>query len=187
MNFRKLVFTALILFTQGMPSSAQNRIEVFSAENLGPYISTPLETVRAILRFAGVTPNDIVYDIGCGDGRIVVTAAREFGARGVGIDIDPVALADARRNVEENGVQDLVSIRQEDAMTADISEATVVTIYLLPEGLEKLRPNLEKHLKPDTKVIFHNFPMKGWAIDAVRYATDYNGQGRVLYLSHFAE
>lgn len=182
---RLLFFIFLALHMPGTHSSAQKQIEVFSGENLGPYISTPIETVKAMLRFASVTSDDIVCDIGCGDGRIVVTAAKVYGARGIGIDIDPLALADARRNVEWQGVGNLVSIRQEDATAADLSEATVVTIYLLPEGLEKLKPNLERRLKPGTRVIFHNFPMKGWKIDKIQYVTDYSGQGRVLYLSTF--
>jgi precorrin-6B methylase 2 len=123
------------------------------------YVPTNEEVVRGMLKLAGVTKDDIVYDLGCGDGRIPVIAARDFGARGVGIDIDPQRVAEANANVKQAGVGDRVHIRQNDLFTADIKEATVVTLYLLQSLNMKLRPKLMAELKPGTRVVSHAFDM----------------------------
>ena len=123
------------------------------------YVPTNEEVVRGMLKLAGVTKNDIVYDLGCGDGRIPVTAAREFGARGIGIDIDPQRIAEANANVKQAGVGDRVQIRQQDLFQADIKEATVVTLYLLQSLNMKLRPKLLAELKPGTRIVSHAFDM----------------------------
>ncbi len=123
------------------------------------YVPTNEEVVRGMLKLAGVTKDDIVYDLGCGDGRIPVIAARDFGARGVGIDIDPQRIAEANANVKQAGVGNRVQIRQNDLFTADIKEATVVTLYLLQSLNMKLRPKLMADLKPGTRVVSHAFDM----------------------------
>lgn len=123
------------------------------------YVPTNEEVVRGMLKLAGVTKDDIVYDLGCGDGRIPITAARDFGARGVGIDIDPQRIAEANANVKQAGVGNRVQIRQQDLFTADIKEATVVTLYLLQSLNMKLRPKLMADLKPGTRVVSHAFDM----------------------------
>ncbi len=126
------------------------------------YVPTPEEVVEAMLQVANVTKNDIVYDLGCGDGRIPVTAAKKYGARGVGIDIDPQRIKEATENVQKNGVGDRVRIVNADLFTTDISEATVVTLYLLPSLNQKLMPKLKEQLKPGTRIVSHAFDMGDW-------------------------
>ncbi len=132
------------------------------AEDLAPYVATPRPVLDRMLEMAAVGPEDVVYDIGCGDGRIVIAAAERFGARGVGIDIDPERIRESRENAEKAMVGHLVSFVCGDATKADISEATVVTLYLLPESNALLRPKLEKELKPGTRVVSHNYVIPGW-------------------------
>jgi ribosomal protein L11 methylase PrmA len=126
------------------------------------YVPTPEEVVEAMLQVAKVTKNDVVYDLGTGDGRIPVTAAKKYGARGVGIDIDPQRIKDATENVAKNGVGDRVRIIQGDLFETNISEATVVTLSLLPSLNQKLIPKLNKELKPGTRVVSHAFDMGDW-------------------------
>lgn len=124
--------------------------------------STP-EQVQEMLRLGGVKKSDIVYDLGCGDGRIVIAAAKEYGARGVGIDIDPQRIDEAEANAKAAGVTGLVKFRTEDLFEADIAEATVVTLYLWPWINLKLRPKLLKELKPGTRIVSHYHDMGDWA------------------------
>ncbi len=126
------------------------------------YVPTPEEVVDAMLQVAKVTKNDVVYDLGTGDGRIPVTAAKKYGARGVGIDIDPQRVKEATDNVQKSGVADRVRIIQGDLFETDISEATVVTLYLLPSLNQKLMPKLMKELKPGTRIVSHAFDMGDW-------------------------
>lgn len=124
------------------------------------YVPTPQEIVDVMLQVAGVTSGDVVYDLGSGDGRIPITAARVYGARGVGIDIDPARIAQATKNAQEAGVTDKVRFVQADLFTTDISPATVVTLYLTPALNTKLLPKLNAELKPGTRVVSHRFEMK---------------------------
>ena len=132
------------------------------AEDLAPFVATPRAVVDRMLEMAMVGPDDIVYDIGCGDGRIVITAAERFGARGVGIDIDPERIRESRENAAKAMVEHLVTFLLEDATRTDISKATLVTLYLLPESNGLLRPKLEKELRPGTLVVSHNYTIPGW-------------------------
>jgi len=111
----------------------------------------------------------VIYDIGCGDGRIVITAAEIYGARGVGIDIVPKRIQESRENAKSSGVEHLVEFRHEDATKSDLSEATVVTIYLIPDSNALLRPQFEKQLKPGTLVISHGYPILGWEDKLVEF------------------
>jgi 2-polyprenyl-3-methyl-5-hydroxy-6-metoxy-1,4-benzoquinol methylase len=126
------------------------------------FVPTPQEVVDEMLRLANVKKGDVLYDLGSGDGRIPITAARKFGVRGVGIDIDPQRIAEANENAKRSGVTDLVKFRQEDLFKADFREATVVTLYLLPDLNEKLRPKLWAELKPGTRIVSHQFEMGTW-------------------------
>jgi ribosomal protein L11 methylase PrmA len=126
------------------------------------YVPTPQAVVEAMLQVAGVTKNDVVYDLGSGDGRIPVTAAQKYGARAVGIDIDPERIAEANANVAKNNVGNLVKIVQGDLFEQDLSPATVVTLYLLPSLNVKLKPKLMKELKPGTRIVSHAFDMGDW-------------------------
>ena len=125
------------------------------------YVPTRQAVVDAMLKVANVNASDVVYDLGCGDGRIVVTAAK-LGARGIGIDIDPKRVAEANENVKKSGVGDRVKILNQDLFTTDLSEASVVTLYLLPSLNLKLRPTLWRTLKPGTRIVSHDFDMGDW-------------------------
>lgn len=127
------------------------------------FVPTAYETVIAMLKLAEVTSKDIVYDLGCGDGRFVVTAVQQFGARGVGIDIDPQRIAEARELAKHTKAEDKVRFIQGDLFEADISEATVVTLYLLTRLNIKLRPKLMTELRPGTRIVSHAFDMGDWA------------------------
>ncbi len=126
------------------------------------YVPTPQEVVDTMLGLAKPTKNDLVYDLGCGDGRIVVTAAKKFGARGIGVDIDPQRIAEANANVRAENVGDRVKIVQGDLFEIDFKDATIVTLYLLPSLNLKLRPKLWRELKPGTRVVSHDFDMGDW-------------------------
>jgi basic amino acid/polyamine antiporter, APA family len=127
-----------------------------------PYVATREDIVDEMLRMAQVTENDIVYDLGCGDGRIVTTAARQYGARGIGIDIDPVRIAESKRNAQAMGVADRVRFIEGNLFDANLSQATVVTLYLLPSVNLRLRPKLEA-LRPGTRIVSHNYDLGDWA------------------------
>jgi SAM-dependent methyltransferase len=126
------------------------------------FVPTPEAVVDGMLKLAGVTKTDVVYDLGSGDGRIVIAAARTYGARGVGIDLDPKLVAEATRNAMKAGVADRVRFVEGDIFEADISEATVVTLYLLTSINEKLRPKLTAELRPGTRIVSHAFRMGDW-------------------------
>ena len=133
-----------------------------------------------MLQLAAVSKSDVVYDLGCGDGRIPITAARVYGARGVGVDIDPRRIAEAHANAKQAGVSHLVSFKLQDAMATDVSEATVVTLYLLSSSNLKLRPILTRQLKPGARIVSHAFSMGDWQADKVDTFTDAAGGSRTL-------
>jgi cyclopropane fatty-acyl-phospholipid synthase-like methyltransferase len=123
------------------------------------YVPTPQPVVDAMLTMARVTDKDVVYDLGCGDGRIPITAALKYGARGVGIDIDPKRIEEANENAKAAGVTGKVTFLNQDLFTSDFKDATVVTLYLLPSLNEKLMPKLKAELKPGTRIVSHAFAM----------------------------
>lgn len=127
-----------------------------------PYVSTPQPVVEEMLRLAQVGPQDNVYDLGCGDGRFIITAAQKFGARGVGIDIDPKRLAEAAAGARRAGVTGRVSFREEDLFKTDFSSATVVTLFLFPELNERLAPRLRSSLMPGSRIVAYQFGIPGW-------------------------
>lgn len=130
-----------------------------------PFVSTRQPVVDRMLEAANVTEDDVVYDLGSGDGRIVITAAQEYGARGVGIEIDPERVREARQNAKEAGVADQVEFREQDMFKADFSDATVVALYLLPDANRKIRPALFEQLDPGDRVVSHDFDMGAWKPD----------------------
>ncbi|HLL77435.1 MAG TPA: 50S ribosomal protein L11 methyltransferase [Pyrinomonadaceae bacterium] len=128
-----------------------------------PYVPTPQEVVDEMLRMANVGKNDVVYDLGCGDGRLVITAVKKFGAkRGVGVDIDPQRIKESNENARAAGVTDRVKFVEQNLFETDFKEATVVTLYLLPDVNLRLRPKLWSDLKPGTRVVSHAFDMGDW-------------------------
>lgn len=152
------------------------------APNLAPYVPTPQEVVDRMLTLARVTKSDVVIDLGCGDGRIPITAAKKYGARGIGVDIDPQRIAEANANARREGVQQLVTFKLENALTTDVSSATVVTTYLLTSSNLKLRPILTRALKPGTRIVAHNFGFGDWTPEKVDTFTDSANHRRTLYL-----
>lgn len=131
-----------------------------------PFVPTPEEVAAEMLRLANVKESDVVYDLGCGDGRIVITAAKQYGARGIGVDIDPQRIADSKANATKAGVADRVQFVNRSLFEMDMSDATVVTLYLLPSVNVKLRPKLLRELRPGTRVVSHSFDMEDWEPDA---------------------
>lgn len=127
-----------------------------------PYVPTPPEVVEQMLKMANVTKDDYVIDMGCGDGRIVIMAAEKFGARGMGIDINPERISEARENAKKAGVTDRVEFKQADLFKTDISKATVVTMYLLSSVNLRIRDKLLTELKPGTRLVSHAFDMGEW-------------------------
>ena len=145
----------LIAFGVMMPAAMSQTQVIINA----PYVTTPDKVARAMLKLAGVKSSDTVYDLGCGDGRIVILAAKQYGAHGVGIDIDPRRIVEARAKAAKAGVGALVKFEVNDIFDADIRAATVVTLYLLPDINLRLRPKLLKDLKPGVRVVSHAFLM----------------------------
>ena len=131
-------------------------------QDLAPFVATPLPVADAMLALAQVDEDDVVYDLGCGDGRIVILAAQKFGAHGVGIDFNPKRIEESLEGAIQAGVEDRAEFRLGDVLKADFSAATVVTVYLLTRSNEKLRPIFEEQLKPGTLVVTHNYRVPGW-------------------------
>jgi SAM-dependent methyltransferase len=156
---------------------------VVPSQSLAPYVPTPEDVVDRMLALAEVKSTDVVYDLGCGDGRIPIAAARKYGARGVGIDIVPARIEESRANAKAAGVQHLVEFRLADVMAADVSPATVVTLYLLSSSNAKLRPILTRQLKPGARIVSHAFSMgAAWPADKVDRFTSARGDEVTLYL-----
>jgi SAM-dependent methyltransferase len=152
------------------------------AVDLAPYVQTPMAVVDRMLALAAVSEEDVVFDIGCGDGRIVIRAAERFKAHGVGIDIVAERIAEAREAALRAGVEGLVNFRREDAMDSDLSGATVVFLYLIPESNALLRPLLEKQLAPGVRIISHAYPIPGWEGKLVSLAPVHIGLDETHYL-----
>jgi SAM-dependent methyltransferase len=166
-----LIVASLLVVAHGQQPQAEKKLDV-------PYVPTPQTVVDAMLSLAAVTKDDVVYDLGCGDGRIVITAAKKHGARGVGIDIDPDRIKEANANAKLAGVSDRVKFIEQDLFKTDFKEASVVTLYLLPDINLKLRPKLLSELKPGTRVVSHAFDMGDWKPDKTETV---DGDRRVFF------
>jgi len=140
------------------------------------YVPTPHEVVDDMLRLANVRTGDVLYDLGSGDGRIAIAAAKKYGIRAVGIDIDPERIREANENAKKAGVTNLVQFRQQDLFKADFREATVITLYLLPDLNVKLRPRLWSEMKPGTRIVSHQFDMGTWKPEK-----KLESSGRIVY------
>ena len=152
------------------------------APQLAPYVPTPQEVVDRMLALANVQKGDFVVDLGCGDGRIPVTAAKKYGARGLGVDIDPVRIEEANANAKAAGVTHLVEFKLQDALKTDVTSATVVTTYLLSQSNLRLRPIITKQLKPGSRIVTHSFSMGDWAPTKSETFNDATGRSRTIYL-----
>lgn len=173
-SLRLYLVTAISLVGLGIvPSSQQEAwetkklVSVSAPQDLShckdvPFLPTANAVVQEMLRIAQITQEDVVYDLGSGDGRIVISAAKNYGARGVGVEIDPALVQQAKENARQAGVSALVEFRQQDLFEADLSDATVVTLYLLPEVNLRLRPKLLRELRPGTRIVSHAFDLGNW-------------------------
>ena len=179
---RAVLAPLLAALLVGGATAAQPPAPRPAAPVLAPYVPTPQEVVDRMLTLAKVSRNDLVVDLGCGDGRIPITAARVYGARGVGVDIDPQRIAEANANARQAGVAHLVTFRVENALTTDVSQATVVTTYLLTASNLKLRPMLTRSMRRGARVVAHNFGFGDWTPETVDTFTDSSGHRRTLYL-----
>jgi SAM-dependent methyltransferase len=171
---------AALVLALALPVAAQQSV-ASPPSSLAPYVPTPQDVVDRMLSLAGVSSGDVVYDLGCGDGRIVITAAKKFGARGVGVDIDPERIKESQANAKTAGVEHLVSFKLQDALTVDVSPASVVTLYLLSSSNAKLRPILTRQLKPGARIVSHAFGMADWTPEKTDIFTDSGGTQRTLY------
>jgi SAM-dependent methyltransferase len=153
---------------------------------LAPYVPTPQEVIDRMLELAEVVSGDVVYDLGSGDGRIVITAARRYGVKAVGFEIDPVLVKMSRDRVKQAGLEHLVEIREEDLRSADLSPATVVTLYLYPTANLRLRAALTRQLRPGARVVSHQFTMGAWKPERIERLTDSAGIERTIYLWRIA-
>jgi protein-L-isoaspartate O-methyltransferase len=157
-----------------------------SPPNLGRFDPSAIEVVERMLQMANVTRDDVLYDLGSGDGRIVILAARRYGARGVGVEIDPQLVSSSRENAKRNGVDRLVTFVNADVLTVDVSPATVVTLFLTREGNLLLRPKLQSQLRPGARVVSHWHDMGDWAPERVERLTPGNARTRPVYLWRIA-
>jgi SAM-dependent methyltransferase len=178
--FLLLAVSAALVEIDG-PRSGSGRVargqdQPFETKKIVPFVPSPQEVVEKMIDLGGVKKGDVVYDLGSGDGRIVIAAAKK-GARAVGFEIDGDLLKQSRENIRAAGVQDSAEIRQQDILTVDLSPASVVTMYLLPDVNMKLRPNLLNQLKPGSRVVSHSFDMGDWKPDKVERV-----EGRTIYL-----
>lgn len=165
--------------TPQTPQAPQKRPD---APQLAPYVPTGHDVVDRMLKIAGVTKADFVVDLGCGDGRIPIAAAKQYGARGLGVDIDPVRIAEANANAKAAGVTHLVEFRLQDALRTDVSNATVVTTFLLSASNLRLRPILTRQLKPGSRIVTNTFSMGDWTPDKTDTFVDSEGRTRTVYL-----
>ncbi len=157
-------------------------------EKLAPYVPSPPEVVERMLKLAGVKAGDVVYDLGSGDGRIPITAAQKFGAKGVGVEMDDELFAKATQTVKELKLENKVRFIHGDLLKVDLSEATVVTLYLLPTSNDKVRPNLEKYLKKGARVVCHDFQVGDWKpSETFDMESDDIGRLHTLYLYRMGE
>jgi SAM-dependent methyltransferase len=177
---RRYLATALLLSSGALAQDAPQSRHTPEV----PYVPTTQVAVQAMLKLAGVTSDDVVYDLGCGDGRIVIAAAKLYGARGVGIDIDPQRIREATENAKKEGVEKLVRFEENDLFQAKIREASVVTLFLLTSVNARLRPKLRGELRPGTRVVSNTFDMGDWKPDK-EFTVDTPDEGyfsRKLYL-----
>ena len=160
--------TLLVALVPLLPVAAAQPPVPTEADRVAPYAATPESVVTAMLEVAGVRPGDVVVDLGSGDGRLVIAAAKEFGARGYGVDIDPVLVSYATRRAEEAGVAERARFYQRDLFKTDLADASVVTIYLLPTIMDRVAAKLAAELKPGTRVVTHDYVLPGWRVDRVK-------------------
>ena len=184
----RLVVLLAVLAAFGFPLSqplrAQSDLtpEYEASHDVVPFVPTPTKVAQRMLELAKVTPNDLVYDLGSGDGRIVIMAAQKYGARAVGVELDSKRYKESSARIEELGLASRAKILHGDMFKADIHKATVVTLYLLTSVNADIRPMLEKQLRPGTRVVSHDFHMAGWTAEKTEEITGDDGSTHTVYL-----
>jgi cyclopropane fatty-acyl-phospholipid synthase-like methyltransferase len=177
---RLSLFVVLATLSPMLPSRSMElsyaQDSLFESKKIVPFVPSPQDVVDKMIEMAGVKKGDVVYDMGSGDGRIVIAAAKK-GAKAVGFEIDGDLVKESRNNIRKAGVQNSSEIRQQDILTVDFSAASVVTMYLLPDVNLKLKPKLLSHLKPGSRVVSHSFDMGDWKPDKIERV-----DGRTIYL-----
>jgi SAM-dependent methyltransferase len=173
-------------FYDHAPEGRYRNDALHGAERDSPYIAryvpTPQEVVERMLELAEVRKEDLLYDLGSGDGRIVITAARRYGVKAVGFEIDPGLVKRSRDSIREAGLEHLVEIREQDVRTVDLSPASVLTMYLSRAANLRLRSAITRQLKPGSRVVSHDFEMGNWKPDRIEQLTDPAGLSRTIYL-----
>lgn len=168
---KSIKYLLVLIFALGFTQlNAQLELDV-------PYVPTPMDVVEAMLDIAKVGKNDVVYDLGCGDGRIVITAAKKFGATGIGVDLNPERIKEANANAKEKGVEQKVKFHEGNLFDFDFSKASVLTLYLLPNVNLQLKPKILAEMKPGSRVVSHAFDMGDWKPDK-QISVD----GRTVYM-----
>jgi precorrin-6B methylase 2 len=183
-----VVSTVLFFVFLGFPGPnaqvqlVQGQEPDFQSKQIVPFVPTPQEVVEKMLVLAQIKKGDILYDLGSGDGRIVITAAKNYGVKAVGFEIDPELIKKSRANIRKAGLEHLAEIRAQDILTVDLSPASVVTMYLLPSVNMTLRPKVWRELKPGARVVSHAFDMGDWEPDKTERVKDSAGYERTIYL-----
>ena len=149
---------------------------------LAPFVPTPQDVVDRMLELAGVTSADLVYDLGCGDGRILISAARKYGARGLGVDMEPYRVTESQNNAKSAGVEHLLTFKLQDAMTVDLSPANVITLYLVEWSTVRLQQRILRYAQAGSRIVSHSFGMDSWTPEMVEKFVDTKGEPRTLYL-----
>jgi hypothetical protein len=178
-----LLWLALFVFlAAGGGAVYTSQAQDNESKKIVPYVPTPQDVVDRMLEMAQVKKGDVVYDLGSGDGRIVVTAAKKYGVKAIGYEIDPERIRESHENIKKAGVEKLVEIKQQDIRTVDLSGASVLTMYLLPEVNMMLRPNIWNQMKPGSRVVSHDFDMGDWKPVRTEHVKDASGWDHTLYL-----
>jgi predicted RNA methylase len=171
-----------LALAQAPPPAPQELQPVNDLERIVPFVPTPMEVVEKMLELAQVTPDDVVYDLGSGDGRIVIMAAQKFGAQAVGVELDPKLYEQSSGRLKELGLEPRAKILHENLFEVDFHRATVITLYLLTSVNEHLRPKLEKQLRPGARVVSHDFQVPGWKAEKTVEVISNNGLSHTVYL-----
>lgn len=179
-GLRTACLTVPLALALGSPAIAQ-RNQIFDSRTLAPFVPTPQVVVTHMLELAAVGPDDVVYDLGSGDGRILIMAAQDYKARAVGVEISKPLVEDTIQRVQALGIDDKVTVIHQNMLDADLSGASVVTVYLMTSSNEQLKPKLERELEPGARVVSHDFQFEGWRADST-VEIDGGARTHTLYL-----
>lgn len=172
----------MVLFASGVLARAQQPNLGEFKNNLAPYVVAPKHAVDKMLEMANLKPGETLYDLGCGDGEIIIDAAKHYGVNAVGVEISEYLARKAVENARKAGVQNRVKVIHQDFMHTDLSDADVVTLYLATTANDTLRPNLERYLRPNTRVVSYDYPIPGWKPVETKESTGHSGATHMIYL-----